>query len=151
MVAATRGIYDLAMESKSPRLAMFKNVDPSTNMAPNSAVFGLLMSVLWLLYFYFGTLLTSLGPVKFDASELPIITLYALYVPIYIALLRRKDLSVFRGKVMPVLAILCSAFMVFAAIYSHKWDVAWYLGLFVVIEIIGACFKGGKEKTVSAR
>ena len=151
MVAATRGIYDLAMESKSPRLAMFKNVDPSTNMAPNSAVFGLLMSVLWLLYFYFGTLLTSLGPVKFDASELPIITLYALYVPIYIALLRRKDLSVFRGKVMPVLAILCSAFMVFAAIYSHKWDVAWYLGLFVVIESIGACFKGGKEKTVSAR
>ena len=151
MVAATRGIYDLAMESKSPRLAMFKNVDPSTNMAPNSAVFGLLMSVLWLLYFYFGTLLTSLGPVKFDASELPIITLYALYVPIYIALLRRKDLSVFRGKVMPVLAILCSAFMVFAAIYSHKWDVAWYLGLFVVIEIIGACFKGGKEKTVSDR
>ena len=30
-------------------------------------------------------------------------------------------------------------------------DVAWYLGLFVVIEIIGACFKGGKEKTVSDR
>ena len=65
-----------------------------------------------------------------------------------------KDLNVkfsLRGKVMPVLAILCSAFMVFAAIYSHKWDVAWYLGLFVVIEIIGACFKGGKEKTVSDR
>ena len=145
MVAATRGIYDLAMESKSPRLAMFKNVDPSTNMAPNSAVFGLLMSVLWLLYFYFGTLLTSLGPVKFDASELPIITLYALYVPIYIALLKRKDLSGFRGKVMPVLAILCSLFMVFAAIYSHKMNVVYYLIVFVVIEIIGACFKGGKK------
>ena len=145
MVAATRGMYDLANESDSPRLAMFKNVDPATNMASNSAVFGLLMSVLWLLYFYFGTLTESFGPLKFDSSELPIITLYALYIPIYIALMRRKDLSAFRGKVMPILGTLCSLFMVFAAIYSHRWNVAWYLGLFLVIEAIGAFFKGGKK------
>ena len=49
--------------------------------------------------------------------------------PIYIALLKRKDLSGFRGKVMPVLAILCSLFMVFAAIYSHKMNVVYYLCL----------------------
>lgn len=145
MVAATRGMFDLANESDSPRLAMFKNVDPATNMASNSAVFGLLMSGMWLMYFYFGTLKGELGPMKFDSSELPIITLYALYIPIYFALLRRKDLSGFRGKVMPILGTLCSLFMVFAAIYSHRWNVAWYLGLFVVIEAIGAFFKGGKK------
>ena len=144
-MAATRGMFDLATESDSPKLAMFKNVDPATGMASNSAVLGLLMSVLWLLYFYFGTILNSFGPVMFDSSELPIITLYAIYIPIYIALMKRSDLSAFRGKVMPVLAILCSLFMVFAAIYSHKWNVAWYLGLFVIIEIIGAFFKGGKK------
>ena len=144
-MAVTRGMFDLAAESNSPKLAMFKNVDANTNMANNSAVFGLLVSSLWLLYFYGGAIMEGFGPFKFDSSELPIITLYAIYIPIYIALLKRKDLSGFRGKVMPVLAILCSLFMVFAAIYSHKMNVVYYLIVFFVIEIIGAFFKGGKK------
>ena len=144
-MAVTRGMFDLAVESDSPKLAMFKNVDANTNMANNSAVFGLLVSSLWLLYFYGGTIMGGFGPFKFDSSELPIITLYAIYIPIYIALLKRKDLSGFRGKVMPVLAILCSLFMVFAAIYSHKINVVYYLIVFVVIEVIGAFFKSGRK------
>ena len=144
-MAVTRGMFDLAAESNSPKLAMFKNVDANTNMANNSAVFGLLVSSLWLLYFYGGTIMEGFGPFKFDSSELPIITLYAIYIPIYIALLKRKDLSGFRGKVMPVLAILCSLFMVFAAIYSHKINVVYYLIVFVVIEIVGSFFRGGKK------
>ena len=144
-MAVTRGMFDLAVESGSPKLAMFKNVDANTNMANNSAVFGLLVSSLWLLYFYGGTIMGGFGPFKFDSSELPIITLYAIYIPIYIALLKRKDLSGFRGKVMPVLAILCSLFMVFAAIYSHKWNVLYYLIVFFVIEVIGAFFKSGRK------
>ena len=143
-MAVTRGMFDLAAESGSPRLAMFRNVDASTNMANNSAVFGLLASSLWLLYFYGGTIMGGFDPFKFDSSELPIITLYALYIPIYIALLRRKDLSGFRGRVMPVLAILCSVFMVFAAIYTHRMDVVYYLIVFAVIEVIGAFFQGKK-------
>ena len=144
-MAVTRGMFDLAVESDSPKLAMFKNVDANTNMANNSAVFGLLVSSLWLLYFYGGTIMGGFGPFKFDSSELPIITLYAIYIPIYIALLKRKDLPGFRGKVMPVLAILCSLFMVFAAIYSHKINVVYYLIVFVVIEVIGAFFKSGRK------
>ena len=45
---------------------------------------------------------------------------------------------------MPVLAILCSVFMVFAAIYSHKMNVVYYLIVFVAIEIIGSFFRGKK-------
>ena len=56
--------------------------------------------------------------------------------------MKRRDLSLFRRRVMPLLAIACSCFMVFAAIYAHRWNVAWYLGLFVIIEAVGACFKG---------
>ena len=138
-------MFDLAVESDSPKLKMFKNVDPTTNMASNSAVFGLLVSSLWLLYFYGGAIMEGFGPFKFDSSELPIITLYAIYIPIYIALLKRKDLPGFQGKVMPILAILCSLFMVFAAIYSHKMNVVYYLIVFLVIEVIGAFFKGGKK------
>ena len=144
-MAVTRGMFDLAVESGSPKLAMFKNVDANTNMANNSAVFGLLVSSLWLLYFYGGTIMGGFGPFKFDSSELPIITLYAIYIPIYIALLKRKDMTGFQGNVLPVLAILCSLFMVFAAIYSHRINVVYYLIVFLVIEVIGAFFKGGKK------
>lgn len=61
-MAVTRGMFDLAVESGSPKLAMFKNVDANTNMANNSAVFGLLVSSLWLLYFYGGTIMGASVP-----------------------------------------------------------------------------------------
>ena len=51
----------------------------------------------------------------------------------------------FQGNVLPVLAILCSLFMVFAAIYSHRINVVYYLIVFLVIEVIGAFFKGDKK------
>ena len=83
---------DLSVYGENEKLACFKNVDKSTGMPTNSAVFGLLMSALWLLYFYGGAIMEGFGPFKFDSSELPIITLYALYIPIYIALMTEKTL-----------------------------------------------------------
>lgn len=146
MMAVTRGMYDLAADGENEKLAMFRNIDPTTNMPTNSTVFGIFVSGLWLVYFY-GANLTAgwFGPFCFDSSELPIITLYAIYIPIYIALLKRKDMTGFQGNVLPVLAILCSLFMVFAAIYSHRINVVYYLIVFLVIEVIGAFFKGGKK------
>ena len=145
-MAVTRGLYDLAVESDSKKLAMFKNVDPNTGMPTNSAVFGLLMSILWLVYFYGGCLMGNwFGPFCFDSSELPIITLYALYIPIYFALMKQKALPTFKRNVMPILATICSAFMVFAAIYSHKMNVVFYLIVFVVVMALGALFRGKKN------
>jgi len=145
-MAVTRGMYDLAVESDSKKLAMFKNVDPNTGMPTNSAVFGLLMSILWLVYFYGGCLMGNwFGPFCFDSSELPIITLYALYIPIYFALMKQKALPTFKRNVMPILATICSLFMVFAAIYSHKMNVVFYLIVFVVVMALGALFRGKKN------
>ena len=146
MMAVTRGMYDLAADGENEKLAMFRNIDPTTNMPTNSTVFGIFVSGLWLVYFY-GANLTAgwFGPFCFDSSELPIITLYAIYIPIYIALLKRKDLSAFRGKVMPILATLCSLFMVYATIRAYHIKVLFYLIIFVVILLIGAFFKSGRK------
>ena len=59
--------------------------------------------------------------------------------------MKRNDLSGFRGKVMPVLAILCSLFMVFATFYAYGTTVLFYLIVFAVLMVIGAFFKGGKK------
>ena len=146
MMAVTRGMYDLAADGENEKLAMFRNIDPTTNMPTNSTVFGIFVSGLWLVYFY-GANLTAgwFGPFCFDSSELPIITLYALYIPIYFSLMKRNDLSAFRGKVMPILAILCSLFMVYATIRAYHIKVLFYLIIFVVILLIGAFFKGGRK------
>ena len=150
MMAVTRGMYDLAADGENEKLAMFRNIDPTTNMPTNSTVFGIFVSGLWLVYFY-GANLTAgwFGPFCFDSSELPIITLYALYIPIYFSLMKRNDLSAFRGKVMPILATLCSLFMVYATIRAYHIKVLFYLIIFVVILLIGAFFKGGRKLTCS--
>ena len=149
-MAVTRGLYDLAEESGSSKLAMFKNVDPNTGMPTNSAVFGLFISVLWLVYFYGGCLMGNwFGPFCFDSSELPIITLYAMYIPIYFALMKQKTLSGFKRGVMPALATICSLFMVFAAIYSHKLNVVFYLIVVVVVMVIGSFFRGKKNASAT--
>ena len=146
MMAVTRGMYDLAADGENEKLAMFRNIDPTTNMPTNSTVFGIFVSGLWLVYFY-GANLTAgwFGPFCFDSSELPIITLYALYIPIYFSLMKRNDLSAFRGKVMPILATLCSLFMVYATIRAYHIKVLFYLIIFVVILLIGAVFKSGRK------
>ena len=146
MMAVTRGMYDLAADGENEKLAMFRNIDPTTNMPTNSTVFGIFVSGLWLVYFY-GANLTAgwFGPFCFDSSELPIITLYALYIPIYFSLMKRRDLSAFRGKVMPILATLCSLFMVYATIRAYHIKVLFYLIIFVVILLIGAFFKSGRK------
>ena len=38
---------------------------------------------------------------------------------------------------MPILATIASAFMIIAAIYSHKWGVMYFLIVFAIVMLIG--------------
>ena len=145
-MSVCRGMYDLAVDSESEKLKMFKNIDPTTGMPTNSTVIGLLVTGLWLVYFYGANLAPTgwFGPFCFDSSELPIITLYLLYIPIFLKLMSLQNLSGFKRYVAPALAILCSLFMCFACIYTYKIKVVFYLIVFVVIMALGAVFKGKK-------
>jgi APA family basic amino acid/polyamine antiporter len=145
-MSVCRGMYDLAVDSESDKLKMFKNIDPTTGMPTNSTVIGLLVTGLWLVYFYGANLAPTgwFGPFCFDSSELPIITLYLLYIPIFLKLMSLKNLSGFKRYVAPALAILCSLFMCFACIYTYKMKVVFYLIVFAVIMMAGAFFKGKK-------
>ncbi len=84
-----------------------------TNMAGNSALVSLGLSALWLVYFYGANVGGPwFGPFSFDSSELPIITLYGMYVPMFIQFMRKStDLNPFRRFVMPALALCACAFM----------------------------------------
>ena len=119
-------------------------------MPANSAIVGVLMCAVWLTYFY-GANLTEgwFGPFCFDSSELPIITLYALYIPMFLNVMRReKELNAFHRYVMPALSIVCCIFFCVAAVVSHGKAVLYYLIVFAVIMALAIPFyRQGKEKT----
>lgn len=168
MVSCTRNMYSLAVRNEGIRPNVYKQVDDSTNMPTNSGIIGLLLCAIWLFYFYIANLDTSLfatynadsanwlikllgtldsesnsytvGWFAFDSSELPIVALYAMYIPIFIKMFNLKDLSVVKRIIIPALAIVSSVFMIIAAVYSHKWGVMYFLIITAIVMIIGCKF-----------
>jgi APA family basic amino acid/polyamine antiporter len=142
MMGNVRGMYALAARGRGPRPEVFSQVDKATNMPTNSSVIGLVLAGFWLLYFY-GANLTApwFGPFCFDTSELPIITLYGGYIPIFLAFMRKeRDLGTFKRFVMPALSILSCLFLVLAAFLAHRMAAVYYLIIFAIIMLIGALF-----------
>jgi APA family basic amino acid/polyamine antiporter len=147
MMGSTRGFYALAARDMGPAPETFKSIDKNTNMPANSSIMGVILCGAWLLYF-FGANLTKVpwfGPFSFDSSELPIVTLYAMYIPIFVMIMaKEKALSSFKRYVMPALAICACVFMVVAACYAHGKAVWFYLIIFAVIMAIGLLLKPKK-------
>ena len=142
MLSCCRGLYALAVRGEGPRPDLFRQVDPVTNMPTNSAIVSLGLDAFWLLYFYGANLGGGwFGPFCFDSSELPIITLYAMYVPMFIQFMRKAtDLSGFRRFVMPALGLCGCAFMVYAAFAGYGMTVFFYLIIYFLVMAVGNLF-----------
>lgn len=139
LLACCRGQYALAARGEGPAPDVLSEVDSKTNMPNNSSIIGLLLIAVWFLYFYLSNLAcTWTGPFVFDSSELPIITIYSMYLPIHVMWMRKeKDENVIRRFILPGLAICGSIFMVVACIISHGFSCVWYLIVFAIIMGIG--------------
>ncbi|MBX4259643.1 APC family permease [Clostridium estertheticum] len=148
MLGCTRGIYSLAARGFGPKPKIFKQIDSETNMPTNSSILGLLLCAIWLLYFYGSNLTKWFGFFNFDSSELPIVTIYALYIPIFIMMIKKeKDLNLFKRFVMPIISLAGCVFMIVAACFSHKLEVVAYLIIFAIIMAIGALFSKKQNLT----
>ena len=139
MLGCVRGLYSIAVRGRGPAPHVFSQIDKETNMPHNSAIVGLLLCGFWGLYFFLANLAgTWSGPFVFDSSELPIITIYLLYIPIFIAWMKKeKDEKAFRRFVLPALGIICSLFMVYACIVGHGMENVWYLIVFAAFMFAG--------------
>jgi len=161
MVAVTRAMYAIASRGEGPNPEMFSQIDGSTNMVTNSSIWGLFVCAAWLVYFY-GANLTStpwFGIFSFDSSELPIVTIYAMYIPIFIFWMKKeKDQSFLRRYLLPIGATISCSFMMFAAIYSHgivpylaakangtfSCPILFYFIVYGVIMLVGAMVRKNK-------
>ena len=162
MLANTRSLYSLSVRGNGPKPQMFSQIDSQTNMPVNSSALTLLFCGVWFFYFYGANLTKPIfGVFSFDSSELPIITVYALYIPIFIMfIVKEGKKNVFKNIIMPILATIASLFMIFVAIYAHgiakykeaaangtfAFPVLFYLIVFAVIMIIGLILYKRKKK-----
>lgn len=149
MLGCVRGMYSIAVRGRGPAPRVFSQVDRATNMPHNSAIVGLLLCTVWWLYFFLVSLAgTWSGPFAFDSSELPIITIYLFYIPIFIMWIKKaRDENALRRYVLPILAICGSLFMIYACIMGHGMACFWYLIVFAAIMAAGFAFS--KEKPLN--
>ena len=163
-MASTRAMYGIATRDCGPKPDVFKNIDSKTDMPSNSCFIGLLLCSLWLLYF-FGANLTNnwFSVFGFDSSELPIVTIYAFYIPILINwIIKQKNESLLKRFILPILAIIACVFMVFCAIMGHgvfpcvdaaakgefSFPVLFYLIVFGFIMLLGFLLNIKNKKSV---
>lgn len=149
-LACSRGMYALACRNQGIKPQIFKQVDKATNMAPSSATFGILMCIIWMVFFYcsqFSSFGSKLGIFAFDPTELPIVTSYFLYIPIFVMMLfKLKDVNGFKRFIAPIIAIIGCIFMMVATIYSHQKFVIGYLIVFIILNAAGMFFSSEKKK-----
>lgn len=163
MIGCTRGLYSLSVRGYGPKPKVMKSIDSETQMPANSSIVSLVIIAFWLVFFYGANLAPNgwFGYFNYDSSELPIVTIYAFYIPVLIKfMIKEKELPVLKRFVLPSLGLIGSAFMVFAALYSHGYvfyrdakavgefscPVLFYLIMFAVIMAIGAVMMKPKAK-----
>lgn len=148
MLGCTRGLYSIANRGRGPSPKIFGHLDKHTNMPANSATVALLICAAWLLFFYCSQMSDfsdKLGIFAFDPTELPIVTIYPFYIPIFFKMLLDKNFKGFKRYGAPILAIAGSVFMIIAAIQAHAAKIPGYLILFAVIMAVGMIFMKKKK------
>lgn len=147
MLGCTRGVYSLAARDEGIAPDTFRQIDDKTNMPHNSAILALLLCGIWFVYFIGGQFFGWFGDYAFDSSELPIITIYPLYVPIIVIFMKReRGLHPVKRFVIPSLALAGSGLMVAASIFRHEIANVYYLIIFAVVMALGALVKYLNER-----
>ena len=134
MLGCCRGMYSVAARKEGPCPDVFGQ--------------GLFVCAAWGLYFFLANLANSplVGKFVFDSSEIPIVTIYAMYLPIFVMWMKKaKDENIGRRFIIPILAFCGAAFMVYACIIGHKFANVYYLIVFAVIMAIGGIFRKNKK------
>ena len=102
--------------------------------------FGIIIALLWYSYWHF-FFIHGMGPSFFnwEPDELPIITLYAGYIPMFISVMvHSKGSKPLMRYILPVVAILGCCFMVYCAFVAYGIQALYYLGFFALVMAVGA-------------
>jgi len=168
MMAGSRSFYALAIRGKGPAPEYVKQVDAKTDMPPTSAALSLLFcGIIFFIVFANAQDMGNypyvyhrrwFGDINFAVSSLAPVTLMALYIPVFVAVMMKKvKWNFFNRFVMPTLSILGALTLIYMVFYNNSpysnwWQVWyapsvwWYLGFFGVIMGVAAVFLAFNSK-----
>lgn len=157
-LACDRGFYSLAARNHGPRPDFLGKLDHASEMPSNASIVALIFNALWLFYFYMANLTDfasydGAGSIfLFDSTELPLICVYAFYLPVYIMLMvKGKGLNVFRRFIMPTLSFAGACLFIYAAIAKHGMKNIGFIIIAFVIMVIGAACYNPKSAKAKAK
>ena len=150
VLCSMRGLYSLAVRGQGPKPEVISQVDESTGMPLFSCIAGIAFIFFWL--FQVSTLFFQ-GPLVFngtgspdwllawEADEVCIITLYAVYIPIFAHIyVSRKEISFVQRYILPTLAIIAAVFMCYCAYAAYGIQTLYYLIFFAIVMLFGMRF-----------
>ncbi len=150
IMANCRSQYAIASRGMGPMADWFADIDKQNDFPIKSAIFGMLFAGFW---FAWGVVMYWNGPdfmgtthsnmfFGYEPDEVCIVNLYAMYIPMFIALIiKNKDFSFVKRFVIPILGIGCCIFMVFCC--WKGWGTTaclGYLTMFFIVMAIGRIF-----------
>ncbi len=142
MIATCRGFYSLAVRNQGPAPERVSKISNLGNMPAVSSAIGFSIALIWMLQWEFGLMRGRLpAMISFENDELPVITLYAFYIPIFInMMIKENDLHPVKRFVLPSLSVCASLFMIYAAFAAYKIQALYYLIIFALIMLVGIMF-----------
>lgn len=161
IMASCRSMYAVSCRGMGPRPEFFGDVDKQNNFVIKSSIIGMIFGGFW---YAWQTLLWMHGPdfmggvhsniwIGWEPDEISIVNLYAMYIPMMIAIMFKcKEFGFFRRYILPALGTACCVFMVYCCIVGKGYQqVIGYLIFFAVVMAIGAIFRNSGKKTLSKK
>lgn len=144
MFSLGRAVYSIAKNGQGPFPKLLSEINTVSGMPIASFSSGLVFSVMWL-FFLFGTQISEdalFGNFGFDISEIPVVTVYGMYIPLFFTFLKKWGRKISPLKRITVgMGIVACIFTAVCAIYAHFADMADYILVFVAIMLAGSLFR----------
>ena len=144
ILGGSRGMYALGLKGMIPKSKTFAKIDQKRDMPCYGLILFYAFCAIWMVIHYLTMKFSLLN--NSDVSEISIVTMYLLYLVLYIQVIRLKRQgvikSVWKGYIIPILAMVGSLF-VFVGGMQNPMFLA-YVGFSAGVALIAGFYKGKK-------
>lgn len=147
IIGSIRNPQSLAMRKMIPFSDKFTESNKKFGVSLSSAALSLTVSLIWMLVHYLTQKFALLG--ASDVSEISIVMNYVGYIILYLQVIKmfiQKDVKgVFKGIVIPVLAIIGSAFMLVGGLQNKMFLI--YASISIAVVVISLLYYSYSKKS----
>ncbi len=154
IMGSCRSMYSISCRGLGPKPEFYGDIDKQNNFVIKSSIIGMAIAGFW---YAWDAVLWWAGPdmlgnlhncmwIAWEPDEIAIITLYAMYIPMFIGLMVKcKEFNFFKRFILPAMGVACCLFMVYSCCVGKGMkQVVGFLIFFAIVMLIGAFCERGK-------